>query len=256
MVELKTPAEIARMREAGRVVARALAAARAVAAPGRTGSDLDRAAADVIAVSGAEPLFRGYHPSWAPTPFPGVVCLSVNDEIVHGVPTGRALKDGDLVSVDCGARLDGWSSDAAISFVVGETVDPADARLVADAEAALARGIAVARPGARLGDVGHAVGAGARRAGYGLTADHGGHGIGRTMHEEPFVPNEGRPGRGMVLRPGLVLAIEPMLVRGGTDAYVHADDGWTVRTADGSRAAHVEHTVAVTGEGPVVLTVP
>ncbi|WP_017598020.1 type I methionyl aminopeptidase [Nocardiopsis lucentensis] len=256
MVELKTPEEIARMREAGRVVARALAAARAVAAPGRTGLELDRAAADVIAASGAEPLFRGYHPSWAPTPFPGVVCLSVNDEIVHGVPTGRALQDGDLVSVDCGARLDGWSADAAVSFLVGEAPDPADVRLIADAEAALARGIAAARPGARMGDVGHAISARARAAGYGLTADHCGHGIGRVMHEAPDVPNEGRPGRGVVLRPGLVIAIEPQLVRGGTDAYVHADDGWTVRTADGSRAAHVEHTVAVTEEGPVVLTVP
>ncbi|MFD6952606.1 type I methionyl aminopeptidase [Nocardiopsis sp. TSRI0078] len=255
MVELKTPSEIEGMRAAGRVVARALRAARALAAPGRTTRELDAAAAEVIDGSGAEPLFLGYRPPWAPTPFPGVVCVSVNDEIVHGVPSGRVLADGDLVSVDCGARVDGWSADAAVSFVVG-TADPADLALVADTEAALARGIAAARPGARMGDVAHAIGSGARRAGYGLTADHGGHGIGRAMHEDPDVPNDGLPGRGLRLRPGLVVAIEPMLVRGGTDDYAHADDGWTVCTADGSRAAHCEHTVAVTEEGPVVLTVP
>lgn len=255
MVELKTSAEIAGMREAGRVVARALAAVRAQAAPGRTTRELDQTAAEVISGAGAKPLFLGYQPPWAPTPFPGVVCVSVNDEVVHGVPSARVLTDGDLVSVDCGVGVDGWSADAAVSFVVG-AADPADLALIADTQAALARGIAAARPGARMGDVAHAIGADARRAGYGLTADHGGHGIGRAMHEDPDVPNDGIPGRGLRLRPGLVIAIEPMLVRGGTDDYAHADDGWTVRTADGSRAAHCEHTVAVTEGGPVVLTVP
>lgn len=255
MVELKNPDEIALMREAGRVVARALEAAREAAAPGRTTADLDRVAAKVIAEAGADPLFLGYHPAWAPMPFPGVTCVSVNDEIVHGVPSTRRLVDGDLVSVDCGARLSGWSADAAISFVVG-AADPADLALIEDTEAALARGVAAARPGGFLGDVGHAIARDARAAGYGLTADHGGHGIGRTMHEAPDVPNDARPGRGLKLRPGLTIAIEPMLVRGGSDGYAHADDGWTVLSDDGTRAAHCEHTVAVTEDGPVVLTLP
>ncbi|GHC91519.1 methionine aminopeptidase [Nocardiopsis terrae] len=255
MVEIKTPAEIALMREAGRVVAHALAAAREAAEPGRTTAELDRAAAGTIAEAGAEPLFLGYHPAWAPVPFPGVTCISVNDEIVHGVPGERVLADGDLVSVDCGARLRGWSGDAAISFVVG-TADPADLALIADTEAALARGVEAARPENRVGDIGHAIATGARAAGYGLTADHCGHGIGRTMHEAPDVPNDGRPGRGFGLRPGLVIAIEPQLVRGGSDGYAHGDDGWTVLSDDGTRAAHCEHTVAVTEDGPVVLTLP
>ncbi|GAB3727176.1 type I methionyl aminopeptidase [Nocardiopsis nanhaiensis] len=255
MVEIKTADEIALMREAGRVVAHALAAARDFAEPGRTTADLDRAAAKVIADAGAEPLFLNYQPAWAPTPFPGVTCVSVNDEIVHGIPGDRILAGGDLVSVDCGARLHGWSGDAAVSFVVGRA-DPADLALIADTEAALARGIAAARPGGRMGDIGCATAADARRAGYGLTADHGGHGIGRTMHEAPEVPNDGRPGRGLTLRPGLTLAIEPMLVRGGSDGYAHGDDGWTVLSDDGTRAAHCEHTVAVTKDGPVVLTLP
>ncbi|GAB3721850.1 type I methionyl aminopeptidase [Nocardiopsis oceani] len=255
MVEIKTADEIALMREAGRVVAHALAAARDLAEPGRTTADLDRAAAKVIADAGAEPLFLNYQPAWAPTPFPGVTCVSVNDEIVHGIPGDRILADGDLVSVDCGARLHGWSGDAAVSFVVGRA-DPADLALIADTEAALARGIAAARPGGRMGDIGRAIAADARRAGYGLTADHGGHGIGRTMHEAPEVPNDGRPGRGFTLRTGLTLAIEPMLVRGGSDSYAHGDDGWTVLSDDGTRAAHCEHTVAVTEDGPLVLTLP
>ncbi|MBQ1082531.1 MULTISPECIES: type I methionyl aminopeptidase [unclassified Nocardiopsis] len=255
MVEIKTPAEIALMREAGRVVANALAAGRRAAEPGRTTADLDRAAAKVISDAGAEPLFQGYQPGWAPMPFPGVACVSVNDEIVHGVPGERVLAEGDLVSLDCGARLRGWSADSAISFVVGEA-DPADLTLIADTEAALARGIAAARPGDRVGDIGHAIATEARAAGYGLTADHGGHGIGRTMHEAPDVLNDGRPGRGFRLVPGLVIAIEPMLVRGGSDGYAHGDDGWTVLSDDGTRAAHCEHTVAVTEDGPVVLTLP
>ncbi|WP_017588835.1 type I methionyl aminopeptidase [Nocardiopsis ganjiahuensis] len=255
MVEIKTPAEIALMREAGRVVAHALAAARDLAEPGRTTAELDRAAAEVISEAGAEPLFLGYHPAWAPMPFPGVTCISVNDEIVHGLPGERVLADGDLVSVDCGARLRGWSGDSAISFVVGGA-DPADLALIADTEAALARGIAAARPENRVGDIGHAIAVEARAAGYGLTADHCGHGIGRTMHEAPDVPNDGRPGRGFKLRPGLVIAIEPQLVRGGSDGYAHGDDGWTVLSDDGTRAAHCEHTVAVTEDGPVVLTLP
>jgi methionyl aminopeptidase len=182
-----------------------------------------------------------------------VICASLNDVVVHGIPSEQRLADGDLVSIDCGARFDGWCGDAAISFVVGEP-DPRDLELIDTTERALEAGIAAVRPGNTMGDVGAAIGAVARGAGYGLLADHGGHGIGRRMHEDPSVPNEGRAGRGMRLEPGLVIALEPMLVAGGHDEYRLDEDGWAVVTRDGSRAAHAEHTVAVTATGPWVLT--
>lgn len=253
MIELKTPRELALLRDAGRVVAEALAAVRQRAEVGVTLAELDRVAARVIDKAGATPAFLGYHPSWAPTPFPGVICASINDAVVHGIPGRTRLGDGDVVSIDCGAFLHGWCGDAAISFIVGEA-RPTDAALVAATEAALERGIGAARAGCQLGDVGHAIGVPARRAGYGLLADHGGHGVGRAMHEDPFVYNEGRPGHGYRLRPGLVLALEPMLIAGGTDDYVTDRDGWTLRTASGSPAAHCEHTIAITDDGPVILT--
>lgn len=253
MVELKTRSEVDAMAAAGAVVAEALRAVIGYARPGRTTADLDTVAADVLARHGATSPFLNYHPRWAPTPFPAVLCVSVNDAVVHGVPNGYVLADGDVVSVDFGATLRGWTGDAARSFVVG-TPRPEDAELVEAADAALAAGIAAVRPGNTLGDVGHAISSSARGAGYGLLADHGGHGIGRTMHEDPHVPNEGRPGRGMRLRPGLVIAIEPMLIADGTDEYRHDPDGWTLRTATGARAAHSEHTVAVTADGARILT--
>nr|MDT0664820.1 type I methionyl aminopeptidase [Micromonospora sp. DSM 115978] len=225
MVELKTDEDLAVMREAGRVVAQALAAVRAAAKIGSSLLELDEIAARVIRDAGAKPTFLHYLPSFAPTPFPAVTCMSVNDVIVHGIPDGYLLRDGDLVSVDCGAELDGWTGDAATSFVVG-TPRPADLRLVATAEQALAAGIAAAQAGARVGDVSHAVGRVCRAAGFGVPRGFGGHGIGRRMHEEPGVPNEGRPGRGMRLQPGLVLAIEPMLIAGGGDRFRTAMDGW------------------------------
>jgi len=255
VIERKTPGEIAVMREAGLVVAEALAAVRAAAVVGTTLAELDAVAAAVMARAGATPAFLHYRPSWAPTPFPGVICTSVNDAVVHGIPDGRRLADGDLLSIDCGAFVRGWCADAAVSIVVGTPTDR-DRALIEATEAALRRGIEAVVASNRLGDVADAIGAGARRAGYGLLADHGGHGIGRAMHEAPFVPNEGRPGRGHPLRPGLVLALEPMLIADGSDAYRTDPDGWTVRTAGGSRAAHSEHTVAVTDEGPLVLTAP
>ncbi|MGB3481341.1 MAG: type I methionyl aminopeptidase, partial [Mycobacterium sp.] len=173
--------------------------------------------------------------------------------VVHGVPTDEVLADGDLVSVDFGAVLNGWCGDAARSFTIGAG-SPGDADLIAASERALAAGIAAARPGNTLGDIGFAIAASARKDGYGLLADHGGHGIGRTMHESPDVPNEGRRGKGMKLRPGLVIAIEPMLIGDGTEDYLHDPDGWTLRTVSGARAAHSEHTVAVTADGPRILT--
>lgn len=255
MVELKTRRELVLLREAGRLVAEALNAVRERAEVGITLVELDRVAAKVIERAGATPAFVGYHPPWAPTPFPGVICASVNDAVVHGIPDHTRLADGDLVSIDCGAFVHGWCGDAAISFIVGEP-RPADNELVAATDAALARGISAAQPGYHLGDVGSAIGLLVRRAGYGLLADHGGHGVGRAMHEDPFVYNEGRPGHGYRLRPGLVIALEPMLIADGTDDYVTGRDGWTLRTASGSRAAHSEHTIAVTDDGPVILTAP
>lgn len=177
----------------------------------------------------------------------------MNDAIVHGIPTAYRLRDGDLVSIDCGAELGGWAGDSAISFVVGRP-RPADLRLIETAERALAAGIEASVVGNRIGDIAHAIGTVCRAAGYGIMADFGGHGIGRRMHEDPPVPNEGRPGRGFPLRHGMVLALEPMLIDGGTDGYHEAPDGWTLKTNDGSRAAHVEHTVAITDAGPRILT--
>lgn len=253
MVELKTDKSIDEMRAAGRVVAHALTAVREAARVGVSLLDLDRVARGVLGEAGASSPFLGYRPSFAPVPFPAVICASVNDAIVHGIPGDYRLRDGDLVSIDCGAELGGWCGDSAISFTVGRA-RPDDLRLIATAEAALAAGIAAAVPGNRIGDIAHAVGSICRAAGYGIPDGFGGHGIGRTMHEDPGVPNEGPPGRGMKLRPGMVLAIEPMLTAGGVDDYTCDGDGWTLRTVDGSRAAHAEHTVAITADGPRVLT--
>ncbi|MFH8612052.1 type I methionyl aminopeptidase [Streptomyces sp. NPDC018029] len=253
MVELKTEKSIEAMREAGRVVAQALTAVREAAAVGVSLLDLDAVARGVLREAGASSPFLGYRPHFAPTPFPAVICASVNDAIVHGIPDAYRLRDGDLVSIDCGAHLDGWAGDSAISFTVG-TPRPANVRLIGTAERALEAGIAAAVVGNRIGDIAHAIGTVCRKAGYGIPEDFGGHGIGRQMHEDPGVPNEGRPGRGMPLRPGMVLAIEPMVIAGGGDGYHPAPDGWTLRTNDGSRAAHAEHTVAITEDGPRILT--
>ncbi|GAA2256744.1 type I methionyl aminopeptidase [Streptomyces amakusaensis] len=254
MVEIKTDASIEAMRASGRVVAQALTAAREAAAVGVSPLELDRAAREVLREAGARSPFLGYHPEWAPVPFPAVLCVSVNDAIVHGIPDARPLRDGDLVSVDCGAVLGGWAGDAAVSFTVGRA-RPEDSRLIEVGEEALAAGIAAAVVGNRIGDIAHAIGRVCRGAGVGIPDGFGGHGVGRQMHEDPGVPNEGRPGRGMPLRRGMVLAIEPMVIAGGSDDHYTARDGWTMRTIDGSRASHSEHTVAITDEGPRVLTV-
>ncbi|MFE9611765.1 type I methionyl aminopeptidase [Streptomyces sp. NPDC006012] len=253
MVEIKTDAEMDAMREAGRVVARSLAAAQEAAGVGVSLQELDEAARTVLAEAGAGSPFLGYRPSFASVPFPAVMCTSVNDAVSHGIPTDYRLRDGDLVSVDCGALLDGWAGDAAITFTVG-TPRPADLDLIDATRQALDAGIAAAQAGSRLGDISHAIDTVARKAGCGMPADFGGHGIGRQMHEDPHVPNRGRPGRGFPLRHGLVLAIEPMLMAGGKNTYYTDTDGWTLRTADGSQAAHFEHTVAITDQGPRILT--
>ncbi len=241
------------MRAAGRVVATALQDVRKSADVGVSLIELDEVARSVLTEEGATSPFLGYQPSFAQAPFPAVICASVNDAALHGIPGPYRLADGDLVSIDFGATLNGWTGDSAISFSVGAPRQ-ADLRLIATAERALAAGIAAAVPGGRLGDVSAAIGAVARAAGYGLHTDFGGHGVGRTMHESPSVPNDGKAGRGLKLEPGLVIAIEPWFMAGGHDTYRVDPDGWTLRTGDGSRAAHVEHTVAVTASGPVILT--
>jgi methionyl aminopeptidase len=255
VVELKSPAEIEAMRSAGRVVATALLQMRKQAAVGVSLLELDEVARAVLAEYGATSPFLNYQPSFAHTPFPAVICASVNDAALHGIPGRYRLADGDLLSIDFGATLNGWTGDAAISLSVG-TPRPADLRLIDTAERALAAGIAKAVQGGRLGDVSAAIGAVARKARYGLHTDFGGHGVGHTMHESPSVPNDGKPGRGMKLEPGLVIAIEPWFMAGGHDSYRVDPDGWTLRSGDGSRAAHVEHTVAITADGPRILTAP
>ena len=254
MVELKSPAEVDAMRAAGRVVATALAAVRERAAVGVSLRELDGVAWDVLVAAGARSTFLGYQPRFAPVPFPAALCTSVNDAALHGIPTAYRLRDGDVLSIDFGAEVDGWAADAAETVIVGQA-GPDDSRLVTTTRAALDAGIAAAQPGNRVGDVSAAIGAVARTAGYGVSTDFGGHGIGRRMHEEPSVPNDGRRGRGLPLRPGLVVAIEPWFLAGGRSGYRVDEDGWTLRSADGSRAAHQEHTVAVTADGPRVLTV-
>ena len=258
MVEIKTPGEIDAIHAAGRVVADVLAAARGYAAPGVTLAELDSAARHVLAKAGAISPFLHYKPDYAPIPYPAVICTSVNDIALHGIPGTYRLRAGDLLSVDAGATLEGWVADAAVSFTVGppegEGDGDGDATLIAATEAALRAGIAAAVPGAKIGDISAAIGAVGRAGGYGISTDLGGHGVGRTMHEDPHIPNRGRAGRGMRLVPGLVIAIEPWFMAGGSDDCYLDDDGWTVRTADGSRAAHAEHTIAVTGDGPRILT--
>ena len=241
------------MRSAGRVVATALLQMRKQAAVGVSLLELDEVARAVLAEHGATSPFLHYQPSFAHSPVPAVICASVNDAALHGIPGPYRLADGDLVSIDFGATLNGWTGDAAISLTVG-TPRPADLRLIDTAERALAAGIAKAVPGGRIGDISAAIGAVARKARYGLHTDFGGHGVGHTMHESPSVPNDGKAGRGMKLEPGLVIAIEPWFMAGGKDSYRVDPDGWTLRSGDGSRAAHVEHTVAITADGPRILT--
>lgn len=247
-IEIKTAAQLAHMREAGEAVAAALAAAAAAVGPGVTTADLDTAAAAEIAARGAVPSFLGYHG------FPATICTSVNEEIVHGIPRrSRVLAEGDVISIDCGAIVAGWHADAAITVGVGTI--PAELAALLDAcERALWQGIAAARAGARLTDVSHAVERSVRAAGdYGIVEDYVGHGIGSEMHMDPPVPSIGRPGRGPVLTGGMALAVEPLLVLGGAGTRL-LDDGWTVVSEDGGRSAHFEHTVAITSEGPWVLT--
>jgi methionyl aminopeptidase len=245
----KSAAELTKMRRAGRITAGAIEAMLEAVAPGITTADLDAVAAEYIARCGATPSFMGYRG------FPATICASLNDEIVHGIPsTKRVLKDGDLLSLDCGAIWEGFQGDSAVTVFVGGTAPSPEAGvLVKTTEAALNAAIAVVRPAGRLSDIGHSIEDLADAAGLGIVREYGGHGIGRAMHEDPFIQNWGPPGRGPALKPGLVVAIEPMLTLGGDETRLLGDD-WTVVTADGSLSAHFEHTIAVTEDGHEILT--
>jgi methionyl aminopeptidase len=251
-VTIKRPAEIDRMREAGRILAGILEVLHAELRAGVTTGELDEIAARMIADAGAVSSFKGYGSN---PPFPGVICASVNDEVVHGIPSRRRrLVEGDLVSIDIGCIVDGWHADCARSWTVGAVSDEV-ARLVDATRRGMEAGIAAAVPGNHLGDIGHAIESIAHDHGYGIVRPFVGHGIGQAMHEEPQVPNYGRPGAGMQIEAGMCFAIEPMYNLGGDDVFVE-DDGWTVRTADGALSAHFENTIVVTDAGPEVLTAP
>ena len=255
MIEILTPAELDRAREAGRFVADTLAELRARTRVGTNLLDIDRWAAERIAQAGAVSCYVDYAPSFGRGPFGHVICTAVNDAVLHGLPHDYRLRDGDLLTLDFAVSVRGKVADAAISFIVGERADPEDLRLIEATETALAAGIAAASPGARIGDISFAIGRVLTDAGYEVNTEFGGHGVGSTMHQDPHVANIGRPDRGFRLRPGLVLAIEPWAMRGTAELVTDAD-GWTLRSATGGRAAHSEHSVAITERGPEILTGP
>ena len=246
MMTIKNEAEIQKMEAAGQLVAYIHSRIEPLIQPGVTTRELDDIARDIIKERGAKSSFLGYHG------YPAHICTSVNDEIVHGIPGKRRLNDGDIISVDVGVILDGFNGDSAWTYAVG-AISPEAALLMEQTEEALNRAVAAAATGNRLGAIGYAVESYARPLGRGIVRDYGGHGIGRAMHEDPHVPNIGSPDRGVILRTGLTLAIEPMLTNGSEETKVMRD-GWTVKTKDGSVSTHFEHTVAVTPEGGRVLT--
>lgn len=252
MIELRTPAEIDQMRAAGRFVAETLATLRDETKIGTNLLTIDRRAHDLIRKTGAESCYIDYAPSFGNGPFGKVICTSINDAVLHGLPHDYTLRDGDLVSLDFAVAVDGWVADSAVSFVVGTPRDE-DLRLIDTTERALDAAITAATVGNRIGDISAAIAAVAHGEGYSINTDFGGHGVGRTMHGDPHVANDGRAGRGFPLRAGLVLALEPWFLQ-TTDELRTDEDGWTLRSADGSRGAHSEHTVAITDEGPIILT--
>ena len=250
-VTIKRASEIERMRAAGGMLAAILEVLRAELRPGVTTGDLDAIAERMIRDAGAVPSFKGYGSN---PPFPGSICASINDEVVHGIPSpARRLADGDVVSIDIGCILDGWHADCARTWTIGP-VPRGVSELIDATQRGMEAGIAAAQPGNRLGDVGHAIETVASAGGYGIVRPFVGHGIGQSMHEEPQVPNYGRPGTGMLIEAGMCFAVEPMFTLGGDEVFV-AGDNWTVRTVDGSLSAHFENTIAVTDDGPRVLTV-
>ena len=252
MIELRTPAEIEQMRPVGRFVAETLATLRDDTKVGTNLLAIDRRAHEMIRKAGAESCYIDYHPSFGASPFGKVICTSVNDAVLHGLPHDYALRDGDLVTLDFAVSLNGWVADSAVSFVVGTPRDE-DLALIDTTERALDAAIAAAQPGGKTGDISAAIAAVALAEGLKINTDFGGHGVGREMHGDPHIANNGRAGRGYPLKPGLVVAIEPWFLQ-TTDELITDPDGWTLRSADGSRGAHSEHTIAITADGPIVLT--
>jgi methionyl aminopeptidase len=252
MIELKSPEEIERMRVTGQFVAQILTELGDLADVGVNLLDLEHHVRGRIRERGAQSCYWDYAPSFGRGPFRNVICLSVNDAVLHGLPHDYTLRDGDVLTMDLAVGIDGWVADSARTVIVGTPADD-DLRLVRATEEALSAGIEAARPGNRLGDISAAIEAVATDYGYPVNTEFGGHGLGRTMHEDPHVPNKGRPGRGLKLRTGMTLALEPWLAA-TTDRIVYDPDGWTIRSADGSRTAHSEHTIAITEDSPLVLT--
>jgi len=255
MIEILTAPELVRARATGRLVADILHTIRSRTVVGTNLLEIDRWTRDLIVRAGAESCYVDYEPSFGRGPFGHYICTSVNDAVLHGLPHDRRLADGDLLTLDLAVLLDGVAADSAISFVVGPSQPPQSLALIDATQRALAAGIAAARPGARIGDLSHAIGEALTAAGYPVNTEFGGHGIGSTMHQDPHVPNSGRPGRGFVLRPGLLLALEPWVML-DTDELAMDDDGWTLRSATGCRTAHSEHTIAITQDGAEILTLP
>ncbi|MEV7604396.1 type I methionyl aminopeptidase [Paenarthrobacter sp. NPDC089322] len=255
MIEILGPTELARARRTGKLVARILQTLRNRTVVGTNLLDIDRWAAAMIEEAGASSCYVDYAPSFGRGPFGHYICTSVNDAVLHGLPHDYSLSDGDLLSLDIAITLDGVAADSAVSFIVGESSHPSSVAMIEATQTALRAGIAAAKPGARIGDLSYAIGSVLEDAGYQVNTQYGGHGIGSTMHQDPHVPNAGRPGRGYKLRPGLLLALEPW-VMADTAELVTDGDGWTLRSATGCRTAHSEHTIAITEDGAEILTAP
>ncbi|MEU6389745.1 type I methionyl aminopeptidase [Streptomyces sp. NPDC046939] len=255
MIEILNPTLLNRARETGALVGTILQELRGRSVVGTNLLDIDRWTQKMISEAGAQSCYVDYAPSFGRGPFGHYICTAVNDAVLHGMPHDYTLADGDLLTLDLAVSLNGVAADAAISFVVGETKDAESPALIEATERALAAGIAAARPGARIGDLAHAIGTVLGEAGYQVNTEFGGHGIGSTMHQDPHVPNTGRPGRGYTLRPGLLLALEPWVMADTAELVTDAD-GWTLRSATGCRTAHTEHTIAITEDGAEILTLP
>jgi methionyl aminopeptidase len=255
MIEILNPTELDRAKVSGALVANILHTLKSRSSVGTNLLDIDRWAQAMIQEAGAESCYVDYAPSFGRGPFGHYICTGVNDAVLHGLPRDYALADGDLLTLDLAVSKDGVAADAAISFIVGESKPAESVAMIEATERALSAGIAAARPGARIGDISHAIGSVLSEAGYPINTEFGGHGIGSTMHQDPHVPNTGRPGRGFKLRPGLMLALEPW-VMADTAKLVTDADGWTLRSATGCRTAHSEHTIAITDDGAEILTLP
>ncbi|MFD2026267.1 type I methionyl aminopeptidase [Promicromonospora aerolata] len=255
MIEILSPTELARAKDTGALVGHILQTLRGRSAVGTNLLDIDRWAKAMITGAGAQSCYVDYAPSFGRGPFGHYICTAVNDAVLHGMPHDYQLADGDLLTLDLAVSLEGVAADAAISFIVGDARPAESVALIATTERALAAGIAAAGPGARIGDISHAIGSVLDAAGYPINTEFGGHGIGSTMHQDPHITNTGRPGRGYRLRPGLLLALEPWVMVGTAELVTDAD-GWTLRSATGSRTAHSEHTIAITDDGAEILTLP